>query len=64
MNNPFKRLDLVTLIAVFVFATSLALMDFADLRWETNQKSYIGFAVFIAFLIFKAMQSTNRAGKP
>lgn len=61
MNNPFKKLDLVTLIAVFVFAAALSLMNFKDLSWETNYKSYLGFVVFLVFLIFKAIQVRNKS---
>jgi hypothetical protein len=63
MNNPFKKLDFVTLIAVFVFAAALSLMSFKDFSWETNYKSYLGFAVFLVFLVFKAMQKRNRSTK-
>ena len=60
MKNPFERLDLATLLIVAIFAVSLSLMNFRDLSWGTNGKSYIGFLVFFVLLLLRVARSNKK----
>jgi len=51
--SAFKRVPLFTLMIVFLIATSIALLDFKDLSWDTNTNSYYGFIVSGLMLIIK-----------
>ena len=60
MSNPFKRIDLATLLLVTIFAISLSLMNFKDFSWETNNKSYIGFLGFLVLLILRVVNAGEK----
>lgn len=48
-----NKLDLITVLAVLIFAFSLTMMSFDDFSWAVNNKSYAGFVIFVVLLIIK-----------
>ncbi len=51
--STLKRVPVFTLMIIFLIATSLSLLNFKDLSWETNTNSYYGFMVSGLMLIIK-----------
>lgn len=49
----FKKIPLVTLIIILVLTMSITLLDFNDLSWDNNIKSYMGFIFSFIFLLIK-----------
>jgi len=54
-----KRLDILTLSAIVIMAISVTLLDFGDLSWSHNIKSYIGLIVFIILILMKVYLKFN-----
>jgi hypothetical protein len=48
-----NKLDLITLIAIVIMAISVSMLDFDNLSWSNNIKSYIGLIVFIILIAFR-----------
>lgn len=53
MKGLFKINDLVTVIAVVLIAISFTLIDFSDLSWDKNYRSYVGlfFGILLAVML-------------
>lgn len=63
MKGFFKKSDLVTIVTVVLIAISFTLIDFSDLSWGNNYRSYVGlfFGVLLAaFLFFRAAKSKDQ----
>jgi hypothetical protein len=54
-----KRLAILTLSAIVIMAISVTLLDFGDLSWSHNIKSYIGLIVFIILILMKVYLKFN-----
>ena len=52
MENLLNKLNKMTMIAVALAAVSISMINFEDLSWNTNIKSYIG--IIIVLTIFGA----------
>lgn len=46
-----KNIPLLSILAITIMAISISLLDFNDLSWAQNSKSYIGLVIFIVLLI-------------
>ncbi len=49
----FKKIPFVTLMIIVVFAISITMLDFNDLSWSNNVKSYMGLIFSFIFLLIK-----------
>lgn len=49
----FKKIPIVTLVIMVVLTISITIMDFNDLSWSNNVKSYMGFIFSFIFLLIK-----------
>ncbi len=52
MENLLNKLNKMTMIAVALAAVSISMINFEDLSWNENIKSYIG--IIIVLTIFGA----------
>jgi hypothetical protein len=52
MENLLDKLNKMTMLAVALIVVSVSLLNFNDLRWQENIKSYVG--IIIVFSIFAA----------
>ena len=48
-----NKLDVITIIALVFMAISITKLDFDDLSWDNNVKSYVGLIIFAAFIVFR-----------
>ena len=48
-----KKLDLITLIAIVIMAISVSMLDFDNLSWSNNIKSYVGLIISAILFAFK-----------
>ena len=53
MEQPSKKLDLISVTAIVLMAMSISLFDFEDWSWEINSKYYIGFVLAIILIIYR-----------
>ena len=53
MKLVSKKLDIITITAIVLMAISISLLDFNDLSWEKNAKSYIGIILFLLLIVVK-----------
>jgi len=60
MKAYINKLDVITVTAVVIFAISLSIMDFEDLSWYRNSKSYFGIAIFFALIILRIITSRRK----
>jgi hypothetical protein len=49
----FKKIPFVTLIIIVILTISITMLDFDDLSWSNNVKSYMGLIFSFIFLIIK-----------
>jgi len=54
-----KKISFVKLIAILIFTFSLTKLNFDNLSFQENVKSYIGFAVFIIFILYDLIKQKN-----
>ena len=52
MNRKFKKLDIITLMAIIIMTISIVLFNFDDFSWNTNSRSYIGLIIFVVLGTF------------
>ncbi len=45
-----KKLDLITTIAIAFMAISISILDFDNLTWNNNIKSYMGIIIFVILI--------------
>ncbi len=50
MKKLLKKMDILTVIAVCVAAIAISMMNFHDLSWSKNYKSYMG-VIFVVILL-------------
>ena len=48
-----KKLDVITVMAVVLIAISISVLDFNNLSWSNNLKSYAGIIISIILIIYK-----------
>jgi len=58
-NTMNKKISFVKLIAILIFTFSLTKLNFDNLSFQENVKSYIGFAVFIIFILYDLIKQKN-----
>ena len=54
-----KKLDIITLIAIVIMAISISILDFDNLSWNNNIKSYIGILIFAILIVFRYLINRN-----
>ena len=54
-----KRVDLITLIAVVIFAMSITIMDFQNPGWSQNSAAYVGIIIFLVLIAIKVFAGKN-----
>jgi len=54
-----KKLDIITLIAIVIMAISISILDFNNLNWNNNIKSYIGILIFAILIAFRYLINRN-----
>jgi hypothetical protein len=60
MNLFGKKMDPITLVAVVIMAISITLLDFEDLSFRHNAKSYLGIGAFILLLVVKRFAKPDK----
>ena len=55
-NKP----DLLTLIAIVIMAVSVSMLDFDNLSWSNNIKSYTGLIIFIVLIALRYLNLKKR----
>ncbi|WP_319482875.1 hypothetical protein [uncultured Draconibacterium sp.] len=53
MNLLSKQMDVITVIAIVLMAISISILDFNNLQWSNNEKSYIGLLIVIIIIFSK-----------
>ena len=54
-----KKLDIITLIAIVIMAISISILDFDNLNWNNNIKSYVGILIFALLIAFRYLINRN-----
>jgi hypothetical protein len=49
----FKKIPLFSLIIIVIAAISISLLNFDDLSWQTNMKSYLGLIIAALMLMVR-----------
>ena len=55
MNLLSKQMDIITVIAIVLMAISISVLDFNNLQWSNNEKSYIGLLIVIIIIFSKCL---------
>jgi len=48
-----KKMDIITVLAIVVMAISISILDYSNLSWNNNSKSYIGILIFAILIVFR-----------
>lgn len=51
MNSFIGKKGLITFIAVVISAFSITMLDFENLEWNNNVKSYVGLIVMLVLVL-------------
>ncbi len=48
-----RKIDILRILAITIFAISISIFDFDNLSWDNNSKSYTGFLLSIVFIFLR-----------
>ena len=48
-----KKIDILRILAITIFAISISIFDFDNLSWGSNSKSYTGLLLSIVFIFLR-----------
>lgn len=46
-----KKITILRLVALTFMAISISMLDFNDLSWQNNAKSYLGLILFVVLIV-------------
>ncbi len=62
MKRTYYKGNVITIVTVVLIAISITLIDFSDLSWDKNYRSYVG--LFFGFLLAGYLLSKTSKDPP